>query len=444
MMLPAPRSEGKPPDEFSHAHTADVLAGSWSRFMENFDIAIAAEAAQHNPKTVYLSGHERAGNLLVLGHSPEHKPNLLWNMAVADIEAGAGVIVLDVTGAYARPLLDALPSQHAHRTWLFDPSYGRCAMGFNPLRGVSETDRRLVAQDVMQPFKAVWGLGLKQTPLLFKNLRFAIQAILDYPDTSLLLLYPFLTDAGFRQRVLHHCTDPIVRLFWEKFSQTPEREQREKLESTLTRVEMLFVDPVLRNVLGQIKGRVDLDSIVYKSNVLVADLDSARLGSETSTLFASLIIARLQCAIRHNRHTKPVFLYLPDGPQIHPEMVGNLLQAALPGTGVITSFPNVASYETEVRTKLLAAGSVVAFSLVPDDLRHVQANFPVAQVAETLPTLHPNELVLSGHPYVLKALVRSGKRHNQRRQIERRSRDTFAVMRKKIEGKIDKFFAGLE
>ena len=45
-----------------------------------------------------------------------------------------------------------------HQTYIFQPFDQSRVIGYNPFRGVPSAQRPRVAQDIMELFKAIWGL----------------------------------------------------------------------------------------------------------------------------------------------------------------------------------------------------------------------------------------------------------------------------------------------
>ena len=155
-------------------------------------ILMAQETATHAPRPWHLMPHERAGHVLVLGADGDAKQALLWNMMVQDIEAGAGVAVIDVTGRYAERLLDAIPASRANHTLHLQLNDQTRVPGFNPFHGVPEADRSRAAQGFMDLFVAIWQLSDDSHPLMLRLMRASARALLDSQEGTLLGMYACL------------------------------------------------------------------------------------------------------------------------------------------------------------------------------------------------------------------------------------------------------------
>lgn len=134
-------------------------------------ILIAQETAAHDPQPWYLSPHERSRHVLVLGADTQYRQDLLWNMMVQDIRAGAGVAVIDTAGQHADRLLDAIPGERQNDTLYFHLGDAKRTVSFNPFYGVPVADRSRAAQGLMALFVAIWSLSDDSHPLMLRLMR---------------------------------------------------------------------------------------------------------------------------------------------------------------------------------------------------------------------------------------------------------------------------------
>jgi hypothetical protein len=51
-------------------------------------------------------------------------------------------------------------------------------------------------------------------------LRLSLEALIEFPGASLIMLPRFLVDAAFRERVLQKTSSPIVQMFFEGQTET--------------------------------------------------------------------------------------------------------------------------------------------------------------------------------------------------------------------------------
>ncbi|MEL7513709.1 MAG: hypothetical protein AAGK03_03785 [Pseudomonadota bacterium] len=387
--------------------------------------------------------NERSGHMLVVGADGRGKQSLMWNLMVQDIQKGAGVCVIDVTGNYAHALLDAIPASRTNETLYFHPGNQRRVVAFNPFFGIKEAERSRAAQSFMALFVAIWKLTDDSHPLMLRLMRASSRALLDSQEGTLLGMYALLTNANYRQRVVSECHDPMARRFWVDFETWDEKDKRDKPQPVLTRLEAFLSDPHLRCVLGQAKSTLDLDRVVAQRQVLVADLPRYELGAETARLFGSLLLTRMQNILEARPGGWPFYIYVPDVHHVHVALAARAITSQFKNAGVVTSVDQLASYDRDHQNGLLNAKRLVAFRLAPDDARKVAARFPIPKSEKSLMTLAENRLALSDWKHELNAVDMIPAKFGGRKHVLRRSENILGVPRKPVERKISAFLDGL-
>lgn len=362
---------------------------------------------------------------------------------VQDIEAGAGVCVVDVTGAYADRLLDAIPEHRANQSLYFHLGNTRRVVGFNPFHGVPEVERSRAAQNLMALFVAIWSLTDDNHPLMLRLMRASARALLDSQEGTLLGMYALLTNADYRRRIVAQCQDPMARRFWADFEGWSHDDKRDKPQPVLTRLEAFLSDPHLRCVLGQSKSTLDLERVVSEGQVLIADLPRHVLGAETAKLFASLLTVRLQTALGAKAGERPFYVYLPEAQHVHVALAARSLTSRYTNAGIVTSIDQLVGRDPEHKNALQNAGRVVSFRLGADDARTLAGRFPLAQAETTLTTLAPHRAAVSGHKYELDTYAPLSADCGARSHVLRRSTNILGTPRKPVERKITQFLDGL-
>ena len=134
-------------------------------------------------------------------------------------------------------------------------------------------------------------------PRLEYILRNAVLALLEAPDATLISLMRLLTDKPFRQRLLTHVTDPVVRAFWEtEFGPWPPKFKAEAIAPIQNKIGQFLSNPLMRSIVGQPKGLVDLRSVMDDGRILIVNLSKGRIGDDACNLLGSLVVTALQQA----------------------------------------------------------------------------------------------------------------------------------------------------
>ena len=80
-------------------------------------------------------------------------------------------------------------------------------------------------------------------------------ALLEAPDATLISLMRLLTDKPFRQRILTHVTDPVVRAFWEtELGPWPPKFKAEAIAPIQNKIGQFLSYPLMRSIVGQNRG----------------------------------------------------------------------------------------------------------------------------------------------------------------------------------------------
>src|SRR5271170_2098541 len=193
-------------------------------------------------------------HVYVIGKTGSGKTTLLRNMIIQHITLGHGVGLIDPHGDLAEDLLNHIPRHRADHLVYFNPSDLEFPIGLNLLANVLPDDRHLVASGVVSAFKGIWrdSWGPRLEYILYN----AVAALLDCPNTSLLGVNRMLTDDKYRAWVIRQIKDPFIRAFWaEEYARYDPRFQREAIAPIQNKVGQFLLNPVIRNILGQIAQR---------------------------------------------------------------------------------------------------------------------------------------------------------------------------------------------
>jgi len=246
---------------------------------------------------VSLSRSDLRRHLYLIGKTGTGKSTLLYNLMRADLVGGHGFALLDPHGDLATAVANATPAWRIEQGVIYlDPADLAFPVGFNPLNNVAADHRPLVAAHVVAAFQHIWGASWG--PRLEYILTNALRLLLDAPGSTLLGLPRLLTDPAYRNRLLAHSRDPVVRHFWlNEFAEYSDRFAVEAVAPIQNKVGTLLSPPAIRNMLGQVKSTIDIRSIMDRRQVLIVNLAKGKLGeAPTHLLGAFLATAFAQAA----------------------------------------------------------------------------------------------------------------------------------------------------
>jgi energy-coupling factor transporter ATP-binding protein EcfA2 len=256
--------------------------------MSDDDLTIIGQRIGYSDTPAEIFGISRADrrrHLYAQGKTGSGKSTLLLNMAVQDIRRGEGVCFIDPLGHNAEALLSYIPRTRTEHVRYLNIADLERPVGLNILAGHDPALRHRATAAVVDVFAAVWDLSLARTPLLLDVLGYTIAALTAVPGATLLLVPRFLSDDGFRKRLVGaFVTDPAVRSYWHDFDKRSPRERREMCGSVLNKANELLREPVLRNILGQSPNKLDIRSIIKNRGILIVNLAKSEIGTEYARL----------------------------------------------------------------------------------------------------------------------------------------------------------------
>jgi energy-coupling factor transporter ATP-binding protein EcfA2 len=242
-----------------------------------------------------LSAEGLRRHLYLVGKTGTGKSTLLKSIFLQLVAQGQGVALLDPHGDLAEELLDLLPRRLVRHVVYFNPADLAFPVAWNLFSNVPLDERPLAASGIVSAFKQVWGdsWGPRLEYILYN----AIRALLDAEHASILGIPKLLTDKAYRRWVERQIKDPFVKAFWqEEFDRYDQRFRQEAIAPIQNKVGALTTNPVLRNLLGQARRKLDLPFLMDHGRILIANLSKGALGEEPSDLIGSLLVSEFQRA----------------------------------------------------------------------------------------------------------------------------------------------------
>jgi len=221
-------------------------------------------------------------NKLFIG-SPD-KTNFILQFLAEDF--ASGFILIDPTGDLARAAANIVPVADTQRAFYFDPSDMGHPAGFNVLEGVPPDKDSKLTEDLCAYFEGMWpnGWGAQSNYILANCLRI----LLDNAGSTVLGVLKLLTDKPYREHCLSNCGDPVVRENWRVITSWDAKQFQGAIAPLLNKIGTLLMSPTIRNIVGQQTGTFSLT----RGQIVIADLDRAKLGDLTARLLGGLLIAR--------------------------------------------------------------------------------------------------------------------------------------------------------
>ena len=352
-----------------------------------FATGVADQAGEH----LGISIGDALYHTVLLGPTGAGKSTALAHLALADIHAGRGVLLIDPKTDLVADILARIPEQRRGDVVVIDPTSSR-PVGINPLAR-AQTARsapsssgggvpgggaspELVADTVLATLKGVfaesWGVRVEQV------LSAALVTLARTPEATLVDLPLLLTNTAYRQRLIAASgADPLgTGQFWAAYEALSEAQRQQWVGPVLTRLQPFLIRPHLRATLGQATPSFDLGEVFTRRRIVLVSLNKGVLGAESARLLGSLLVGQLwplilaRAAVEPSRrHVVSVFI---DEVQDYLSLPGSLADALAQARSLGAAFHLAHQYRGQLPPALKAgidanARNKIIFSLSAAD-----------------------------------------------------------------------------
>jgi hypothetical protein len=425
--------------------------------------AVAAESAIMKEGGIQIGMREGYGNELpfgislpdlrqhvyIVGKTGSGKSTLLRNMITQHVETGHGVGLIDPHGDLADAILDLVPRSRSHDLIYFNPSDLDFPIALNLLANVPKDERPLVASGIVGAFKSIWheSWGPRMEYILYN----AIVALLDSRNTSLLGVNRMLTDEIYRQWVIRQIEDPFIKEFWEReYASYDERFQREAIAPIQNKLGQFLLNPVIRNILGQVKRKVSFPSVIDDKRVFIANLSKGKIGHSQANLLGSLLVTQFQLAAMRRseqpeQERQDFFLFIDEFQNFTTDAFASMLSEARKYRLSLTlSHQFVDQLSLPISQAVFGnMGTLISFRVGATDGEILQKEFAQSHTARQFTDLDKFEIIArpledgtnteSFKGKTLRPIVTCAGR---REKLTRHCRKVFAIPRKLVEARI--------
>lgn len=413
-----------------------------------------ARVIYHNQDREFgIKNDDRLRHMYIIGKTGMGKTTLLENMVVQDIQNGKGVGIVDPHGEFAEKILDFIPKERINDVIYFNPADTSWPLGFNVLENVADTERHLVAAGLLGVFKKLWpDVWSARMEYILNN---TILALLEVPGTTILGINRMLSDKEYRDKIISRVKDPAVKSFWiREFANYPDRFKKEAVAPIQNKVGQFVSVPLLRNIVGQVKSRIDMRKAMDEKKILIMNLSKGKIGEDASKLMGGLLITKLQLAAMSRvdvpeEERNDFYLYVDEFQNFATEsFVSVLSEARKYRLGLILAHQYITQMEEKVRNAVFGnIGTEICFRVGAEDAAFLEKEF-LPEFSSynlvSLPRYHIYlRLMIDGvatRPFSALTLPPFEKpQESHREKIIKVSRERYSMPREEIEDKIGRW-----
>ncbi len=272
-----------------------------------------------------LTRLERSRHVYLVGGTGSGKTTTLLYAINQDIKAGNGVAVLDPHGDLAETILTYTPEHRIQDVIYLNPDDLSFPIGINLLElpeGVSGDDllreKDLITESTISVLRKIFSnddTGGHRVEYILRN---TIQTALTLEGSTLFTIFRLLNDAYYRRAIVKNLEDKDLKIFWENELGKAGEFQRVKMSAGITaKIGRFLFSASAKRMLEQEKSTIDFENIINSGKILICNFSKGLLGEDTSSLFGTAILAKLQiAALRRSQLErdvrKPFYLYVDE------------------------------------------------------------------------------------------------------------------------------------
>ncbi len=414
-------------------------------------INLFAETNFRNQRRKFgIKTDDRRRHVYVIGKTGVGKTTLEENMAISDIREGNGLAIVDPHGEFAEKMLDFIPKSRINDVIYFNPSDLEFPIALNAIEKVPPEQRHLVASGLIGVFKKIWADSWG--PRLEYLLRNTILSLLECQDSTLLGIMRMLTDKVYRKKITEKIQDPVVKSFWlDEFAKYPDRFLAEAVSPIQNKVGQFLTSPLIRNIVGQTKSKIDIKEVMNEGKILIMNLSKGRIGEDNSALLGAMMITRLQLAAMSRidipeEKRKDFYLYVDEFQNFATESFANILSEARKyRLNIILAHQYITQLEEPVRDAVFGnIGTLISFRVGAEDAEFLEKEFAPEFTASDLVNLSKFDVYLklmidgmASRPFSATTLPPYSKQEKSYRdKVIALSRERYASSKEEVEKKI--------
>ncbi len=324
---------------------------------------------------------DRGRHIYILGQTGTGKSGALELLTLSDIYYDQGFAVIDPHGDYAQHVMSFVPPRRVDDVVYFNPADTAHPIGFNPLEITDPSLKGHISSELVGVLKRLfvdsWG------PRLEYILRYTLLALLDYPNATMLDITRMLVDKKFREGVIVHIDDPVVKNFWvTEFASWNDKFASEAVAPVLNKVGAFTANPMIRNIIGQPKSTFNIRQIMDEGKILIVNLSRGLVGEDNAAILGAMMVTKIQLAAMGRANVaeadrRPFYLYVDEFQNFATDSFAVILSEARKyGLNLTVANQYISQMGEPVRDAVFGnVGTILCFRISPDDAPFLEKYF---------------------------------------------------------------------
>jgi len=284
------------------------------------------ENTHHEVTTpIGLTEAERQRHMYIIGGTGNGKTTMLLYAIIQDIKSGKGLAVIDPHGDLAETILHHIPKDRIGDVIYMNPDDLAYPIGVNLLEltpGLEGDDllreKDLITESTISVLRKIFSEDDSGGHRIEYVLRNTIQTALTMENPNLFTIFRLLNDNKYRREVTKTLDDEDLANFWKNELGKAGEFQKVKMVAGITaKIGRFLFSASAKRILEQDKSTIDFGDILDSGKILICNFSKGALGEDTSSLFGTTILAKLQVASLRRARLKqadrrPFYLYVDE------------------------------------------------------------------------------------------------------------------------------------
>ncbi len=368
----------------SHARTAPAPTN-----MPTEGTVLGNNTHQGVEKPIYVSELDRMRHFYVIGQTGTGKSVFLKNLIIQDIQAGAGVCMIDPHGTDIEDVLGAVPPEREQDVIYFDPSRLDRVIGLNMLEydTTKPEQKTFVVNELFSIFQKLYGANPESMgPMFEQYFRNATMLVMEDPESgnTLMDIGRVMADAQFRKHKLERAKNPVVVQFWREIALKAggEASLENIIPYIVSKIDPLTSNDYIRPIIGQQHSAFNFRKIMDERKILLVNLSKGRLGEINANLIGMIFVGKILMAAlsRVDDPTMsfpPFFLHIDEFQNVSTNSISAILSEARKyKLGLSIAHQFIAQLQPDIKDAVFGnVGSIASFRVGNDDAQFLESQF---------------------------------------------------------------------
>ncbi len=345
---------------------------------------------------------DRRRHFYILGKSGTGKSTLIAKMAIADMENGRGMAIIDPHGDLCEILLDHVPTNRLDDIIYLDPSEVAYPFHLNPLEVTKPEYKELTVSNILSIFTKIWAnVWSARMEYILRN---ALATLVELPGSTMLDIPNLLTDDKFRDNLLKQINpehNRVILDFWyREYNQYNDKFRNEAIAPILNKVGQFIAGPTIRRILQQPTSTINIEDIMNSGKILLLNLSQGKIGEDNAALLGAMFITQFQQAAMNRIHIlednrRDFFLYVDEFQNFATESFIKILSEARKyHLDLILANQYTAQLEETIQKAIFGnIGTMVSFVVGADDATRIMAEFGTLYTQDDLVNLGKYQII---------------------------------------------------